>query len=68
MYNINVRENRRCNQEWTIQRRCQYLVHKTQDENKLDKNPTQKNKTMSNTDPIKTGCESRRPRRASTSC
>jgi len=53
MDNINVRESRRCNQEWTIQRRCQHWVHKTQDENKQDKNTTQKTKTMSNTDPIK---------------
>ena len=29
---INVRENRRDNQEWTIQRNRQHWVHKTQDE------------------------------------
>jgi hypothetical protein len=31
---INVRENRRCNQEWTIQKNCQHCVLKTQGENK----------------------------------
>ena len=31
---INVRENRRGNQEWTIQRNWQHWVHKTQDEDK----------------------------------
>jgi hypothetical protein len=31
---INVRENRRSNQEWTIQRNWQRWVHKTQDEDK----------------------------------
>jgi hypothetical protein len=30
----NVRENRRSNQEWTIQRNWQRWVHKTQDEGK----------------------------------
>jgi hypothetical protein len=29
---INIRENRRSNPEWTIQRHWQHLVHKTQDE------------------------------------
>jgi hypothetical protein len=31
---INVRENRRGDQEWTIQRNWQHLVHKAQDEDK----------------------------------
>ena len=34
---INVRENRRGNQEWTIQRTWQHWVHKTQDEDKQNK-------------------------------
>ena len=52
---INVRENRRDNQEWTIQRHWKSWTHKTQDEDKQSKkNPqytTQKTKKMSNTDP-----------------
>ena len=31
---INVRGNRRDNQEWTIQRNWQHWVHKTQDKDK----------------------------------
>ena len=31
---INIRENRRDNQEWTIQIHWQHWVHKTQDEDK----------------------------------
>ena len=31
---INVRENRRDNQEWTIQRHWQRWAHKTQDDDK----------------------------------
>ena len=34
---INVRENRRRNQEWTIQNHWQHWVHKTQDEDKQSK-------------------------------
>ena len=34
---MNVRENRRDNQEWTIQRSWQYQAHKTQDEDKQNK-------------------------------
>jgi hypothetical protein len=34
---INVRQNRRGNQEWTIQRNYQHWVHKTQDEEKQSK-------------------------------
>ena len=34
---INVRENGRGNQEWTIQRHWQHWVHKTQDEDKQNK-------------------------------
>jgi hypothetical protein len=35
---INVRENRRDNQELTIKRNTQHWVHKTQDEEKQSKN------------------------------
>ena len=31
---INVRKNRKSNQEWTIQREWQHWVHKIQDEDK----------------------------------
>jgi hypothetical protein len=34
---INVRENRRGNQEWTIQRHWQHCVQRTQDEDKQNK-------------------------------
>jgi hypothetical protein len=46
---INVRENRRGNQQWTIQRNWQHWIHKTQDEDKQIKNTTQHalNTTMS---------------------
>ena len=37
---INVRENRRGNEEWTIQRHWQHRVHKTQDKNKKYKKNT----------------------------
>ena len=37
MHSIHVRENRRVNQEWTIQRHWQHCVHKTQGEDKQDK-------------------------------
>ena len=37
---INVRENRRDNQEWTIQRNRQHWIHKTLDED--EKKPKQK--------------------------
>ena len=43
---MNVRENRRCNQEWTIQRHWQHWAHKTQDEDKQ----TQKTKKIKNMD------------------
>ena len=33
-HELNIRENRRGNQEWTIQRHWQYWVHKTRDEDK----------------------------------
>ena len=46
---INVREYRRLNNEWTIQRHRQHWVHKTQDADKQKKNNiTQKPKMMSN--------------------
>ena len=32
LYEINVRENRRANQEWTLQRHKKHWVHNTQDE------------------------------------
>ena len=48
-----VRENRRDNQEWTIQRNCLHWVHKTQDEDKQSRKSTsQKIKKMSNTNPL----------------
>jgi len=47
----NIRENRRDNQYWRIQRHWQHWIHKTQT-NKT-KNTTQKTKKMSNMDPIK---------------
>jgi hypothetical protein len=34
---INIRENRRGNQEWTTQRNYQHWVHKTQDEDQQNK-------------------------------
>jgi hypothetical protein len=37
LYYINVREYRRGNQKWTIQRNWQYRVHKKQAENKRNK-------------------------------
>jgi hypothetical protein len=44
---INGRENRRDNEEWTIQRNLQHWVYKTQDEDKQSNNkkkPTQNRK------------------------
>ena len=35
---INVRENQRGNQEWTIQRNWQHSLHKTEDEDKKKHN------------------------------
>jgi hypothetical protein len=40
-YRTNVRENQKGNQEWTIHRNWQHWVHKTQDEDKQNKNTTQ---------------------------
>jgi len=37
---INVRENRRGSQEWTIQRNWQHWAHKTQDEDKQNTKST----------------------------
>ena len=34
---INVRENQRGNQEWTIQRNWKHSLHKTEDEDKQNK-------------------------------
>jgi GH43 family beta-xylosidase len=48
---INVTENRRDNQEWTLQRNRQHWVHKTKYED--EQNNPQKAKKMSNTDPPK---------------
>ena len=46
---INVRENRRGNQEWKIQRNWQHWVHKTQDEDKQQQQKTtQKTKQTRN--------------------
>jgi len=44
---INIRENRRGNQEWTIGRNWLHWVHKTQDEKTQHRNL----KKMSNTEP-----------------
>jgi hypothetical protein len=38
--NINVRENRRDNQEWLIQKNWQHWIHKTHDQDKHNKNTT----------------------------
>ena len=38
-----IRENRRDNQEWTIQKNWQHWVHKTQDEDKQNKKHNTKN-------------------------
>ena len=49
---INIRENRRDNQGWTIQRHWQHQVHKTQQEDKTEhKHTKQKTKKVSNTQP-----------------
>ena len=39
---INGRENRRNNEEWTIQRNLQHWVYKTQDEDKQSNNNNKK--------------------------
>jgi hypothetical protein len=58
MYKINVRENRRSNQEWTTHSHWQHWTHKTQDEDKKKhKYITQKVKRMTNTDPTTNGGE-----------
>jgi hypothetical protein len=49
---VNDRENRRGNQEWTIQRNLQHWLHNTQREDEQQQN-TDKAKTMSNTNPTK---------------
>ena len=41
---INVREKRRGNQEWTIQRHLKYWVHKTRDEDAKQNNTNIDNK------------------------
>jgi hypothetical protein len=43
----------------TIQKHWQHWVHNTQDDCKQNKNTTQNTNTMSNTDPIKTKCQSK---------
>ena len=53
MHKIYVKENRRDNQEWKIQRNCQHWVLMTQNEVNNKKNPkntTHEIKMMSNTD------------------
>ena len=52
---INARESLIGNQEWTIRRNWQHLIHKTQDEDIQNKNTTKKTKTTSNTDPPNIG-------------
>jgi hypothetical protein len=43
---INVRENRRGNQEWTIQRNWKHWGHKTQDEDKQCKKHNTENRNV----------------------
>ena len=52
---INVRENRRGNQEWTIQRHLQHFAHKKQDVDKQNTKTQKTNKTC-NTNPPKNRC------------
>ena len=53
---INVRENRRGNQEWTIQRYYQHWVQKTQDEDKQNKYTLEKTEgVIKNGQPRETG-------------
>ena len=49
----NARENRRDNQEWTIQRNWQHWVHKTQDEDKQSKKHNIENYTNQQHGPTK---------------
>ena len=66
---INVRENRRRNQEWTIQRHRQHWVHKTQDEVKeTTTHNTEIYKDEQHGSDKKTVSEPRRPGRVSSSC
>jgi len=44
---INVKEDRRGNQEWTIQRHWQHWAHKAQNEDKKKHTHTQKTKNKS---------------------
>jgi hypothetical protein len=37
MSTLSFRENRRGNQDWTIQRHWQHWIHKTQDDDKQNK-------------------------------
>ena len=50
---MNVRENRKGNQEWTIQRNYQHWVHKTQDEDKKKRKTKTHTHTMPHRKPIK---------------
>ena len=50
---INLRENKRGNQEWTIQRNWQHLGTQDTRRRQRNQNTTQKTKKMSNTDPTK---------------
>jgi hypothetical protein len=65
---INVRENRKCNQIWKIQRNWQHWVLKTQDEDKQkQKTQHRKLKRWATRTPLKAGGEYRRPKGASSS-
>jgi len=64
---INLRENRWGNQEWTIQRHWHNWVYQTQNEDKQNKNTTQKTRKMSTTDHTKLRCEPRYQRMVSSS-
>ena len=66
--NEQSRQNRRGNQEWTIQRNWQHWSHKTLNEDKQSKYTPQKTKKMSKTDPTKNRCERRCSRMVGSSC
>jgi hypothetical protein len=43
---VSIREYRRGNQKWTIQRNCHHTVHKTQDEDKQTKPKTKQHRQL----------------------
>ena len=48
VYKINVKETRRDNQEWTIQRYCNHCVHDTERGHTYKKTTQSKTKKMNN--------------------